>query len=69
MVNPVLTAGTVPLDLTRVRPFSSGLLLLYYRPLPEHLRGRSRLARGPGGRRTSLRRAPGRPAPGGWRWC
>jgi dihydrofolate reductase len=27
-------AGTVPLELTRVRPFSSGLVLLYYRPLP-----------------------------------
>jgi dihydrofolate reductase len=43
MVNPVLlgdgqklfpNAGTVPLELTRVRPFSSGLVLLYYRPLP-----------------------------------
>ncbi len=43
MVNPVLlgegqklfpNAGTVPLELTRVRPFSSGLVLLYYRPVP-----------------------------------
>lgn len=43
MVNPILlgdghkvfpTAGTVPLELTRVRPFTSGLVLLYYRPRP-----------------------------------
>jgi dihydrofolate reductase len=41
MVNPILlgagaklfeTAGPTPLRLTRVRPFESGLVLLYYRP-------------------------------------
>jgi dihydrofolate reductase len=41
LVNPVLlgagaklfgSAGVVPLELTRVRPFTSGLVLLYYRP-------------------------------------
>lgn len=41
MVNPVIlggglklfeTAGTVPLELARVRPFESGNVLLYYRP-------------------------------------
>jgi dihydrofolate reductase len=40
MVNPVLLgagakpfgAGVVPLELTRVRPFTSGLVLLHYRP-------------------------------------
>jgi dihydrofolate reductase len=43
MVNPILlgagaklfeTAGRVPLQLARVRPFESGLVLLYYRPQP-----------------------------------
>nr|WP_285576975.1 dihydrofolate reductase family protein [Actinoallomurus iriomotensis] len=43
MVNPVILggglrlfadAGTVPLDLIRVRPFESGNVLLYYRPTP-----------------------------------
>jgi dihydrofolate reductase len=41
MVNPILlgdglrvfpTAGTVPMTLTRVRPFAAGNVLLYYRP-------------------------------------
>jgi dihydrofolate reductase len=43
MVNPVILggglklfadAGTVPLELIRVRPFESGNVLLYYRPTP-----------------------------------
>jgi hypothetical protein len=41
MVNPIILgggsklfadAGTVPLELIRVRPFQSALVLLYYRP-------------------------------------
>lgn len=43
MVNPIILggglkvfadAGSVPLELTRVRPFESGNVLLYYRPRP-----------------------------------
>ncbi|MFI0355665.1 dihydrofolate reductase family protein [Actinomadura sp. 9N407] len=43
MVNPIILgdglklfaeAGTVPLELIRVRPFESGNVLLYYRPAP-----------------------------------